>query len=314
MWQILTFIRVIIAYVLIVILIKKFTGLPSRNSRIAWQYFFCFVLSLLFAVGTKIFLGAGVDIFNKYWIIMFFIGIINSIAVYCYWHAVNISLSKTSLFTQADDLTSMMLGYLFLNEIQYFNTNLLIGVVLCFSAAAIFTLMHYQNKSNRDKSSNLALMGWVVCYSVIWGVAVFTMRYFALADVSFSSFLTSWYGGTFLGTLIILYSKNIINTIKFFIKRTSHTAATETKEKFSKKTIGKLFFLGLLLWLSMTLQYWIADLAPITVFLPIFLVSEMIFPCLVGFFLFKEIKQLTKAEIFAFAIGFIGIIAISLNF
>ena len=64
----------------------------------------------------------------------------------------------------------------------------------------------------------------------------------------------------------------------------------------------------------MVLGYWVAKLAPITVFQPIFLVSEMVFPSLVGFLIFREIKDLTTVEKIVFPLGLTGGLIIGFSF
>jgi len=64
----------------------------------------------------------------------------------------------------------------------------------------------------------------------------------------------------------------------------------------------------------MLLGYWAAKLAPITVYQPIFMVSEAVLPTLIGFIIFKEAKSLSVKEKFAFLLGLAGITAIAISF
>ena len=229
------------------------------------------------------------------------IGFFNSFGAYCHWQAIKISLSKTSLFTQTDDIIGMSLGYWLLNETKYLNTGLIFGIILCLGAASLLI----------SGESNIRLIKYVAIYSIIWGIATFLERYFAITGISFSEFLVGWYGGTLVG----------ISCILFFLKEEGLAI------KVPKKEILSVGILAIAIWLSMFLGYWAAKLAPITVFQPIFMVSEAVLPTLIGLMVFKEIKSLRvktfifhdrnytfPLEKFAFLLGFAGIIAISASY
>jgi len=155
------------------------------------------------------------------------------------------------------------------------------------------------------------MIKYIGIYSVIWGVASFLDRYFAITGISFSEFLVSWYGGTLIG----------ISCILFFFREEGLTI------KVPKKEIMGVGILAIAIWLSMFLGYWAAKLAPITVFQPIFMVSEAVLPTLIGLLLFREIKTLRvktftflgrsyafPLEKFAFLLGLAGVVAISASY
>ena len=60
--------------------------------------------------------------------------------------------------------------------------------------------------------------------------------------------------------------------------------------------------------------YWAKMLAPITVVQPIFQVSEMIFPTLIGLWIFKEAKELNAWSRMAIVLGLAGGVTIALSF
>jgi drug/metabolite transporter (DMT)-like permease len=294
-WQIIVFSRVITAHIFLPFLLKRLTGLNLSLKRLVWwQFLFCFAFSLIYALIFGFTL--------KHQLLMVAgIGFFNSLGAYCQWQAVKMSLSKTSLFTQADDIIGMSLGYWLLNETKYLTKGLVSGIVLCFGAAGLLI----------SGESNIRLIKYVGIYSVIWGVASFLERYFAITGISFSEFLVSWYGGTLIG----------ISCILFFFKEEGLTI------KVPKKEIMGVGVLAIVIWLSMYLGYWAAKLAPITVYQPIFLVSEAVLPTLIGLLIFKEIKTLRvktfifhgrsyafPIEKFAFLLGLAGITAIAISF
>lgn len=289
-WQIPVLCRLATAYIAVPILLKKIVGLPSLKRRFCWQFFFCFAFSTSYALFEGLELGLSS-------LILICMGLFNSLAAYAQWRAIKISLSKTSLFTQADDLTAMLLGSFILNETRFLSPGLIAGVLLCFGAATLIVLAKNSEKDINSKQ-NIALMKWIATYSFIWGIAIFAMRYFAVENLSFPNFLFWWYGGSFLGSLVIFFS----------------TSEKEISIQLSKKEIAGVGVLALFIWISMVLGYWGAKLAPIAVFQPIYLVSEAILPTVIGLLIFKESLILVKKEKIAYVAGITGTIIIALNY
>lgn len=280
-WYILVFSRVITAYIVVPTLIKINTGLPSVKRRLLWQYSFCLIFSIIY----MLIVGFTIQISS---ILIAGIGFITSFGTYAQWRAIDISLSKTSLFTQADDSIAIILGYWLLHETKYLNAWLFIGVVFCFIGGALLM----------NKESNFRLIRLVAFYSVIWGIASFLIRWFNLNGIQLSEFLVYFYSGTFLGALgIFLLKKDKALTIKL-----------------SFKEIRLVGLLAIFVWLSLLLAYCGAKLAPITAFQPIYLISEAIAPIIIGLWIFKERKELAKKEWLALIIGVVGIILIAYSY
>lgn len=283
-WQVIVFSRVIVGNIIGTALLKKLlqSYKIDRKKLLCWQFLFCLAFSVVYALISGF-------TFRPILCLIVGIGILNSFGAYCQWQAIDLSLSKTSLFTQADDLISLFLCYWLLNETRFLNIGLVSGLILCFGAATLLM----------SKESNVRLIKFVGIYSVIWGVAGFLKRYFAILDIPFAEFLCSWYAGSLLGALcIFFFSKGIKLTFKL------------TKKE--ARNVGIVAIAGA--WGGMVLGYWAAKLAPLTVYQPIFLVSEAVFPTLLGFYVFKEIKTLlSKREKTAFLLGFIGVVIIAFN-
>ncbi|MBU1131471.1 hypothetical protein KJ840_05030 [Patescibacteria group bacterium] len=289
-WQLVIIIYIFTSNIVTAILIKKIVSLPSKTIRQYWQYFFCVLLSLAFLIIK------GGSVATPVILIIGTLGILNSLAVFCEWRAVNISLSKTSLFAQADDIFAILLGFAFLNELKILNPLLIAGIILCFSAAIL--LLSRRSINNGFKDGNKRLLWLILGFSFIWGLTAFLMRYFALEGVTFPVFLLGWYGGSLIGTAFIYKFK--------YGKRQSRA--------LKPKEILNVFPLSFFIWVSLLLAYWVYHLAPIAIVQPIFLVTKMIFPTLVGLYFFKERKDLTSIEILAMIIGFIGGLIIALGF
>lgn len=312
-WQLAVLARIFTAHICTPVLMKKITGLPSRARRLSLQFMFCAIFSFAFAA-----MSGGLA-FNKYWLIIAGIGVVNCLAAYCQWRAVDINLSKTALFTQADDIITVSLGYIILGEAKYLNSTLAMGVALCFITSTAIVMSKYKTADKKGGNVNAKLIGWIAVYSVIWGVAVFTMRYFALNGVSFSTFLTAWYSGSYIGSLLILFLPQLAVKIATALKLKSAqnldlAVKKEIGEKLTKTGAKSVLVLSLAIWFSMFFGYHATKLAPLTVSQPIFLASEMILPALIGLWIFKELKELNMIERIAFPVGIIGGLIIGMAF
>src|SRR3989344_9413055 len=109
-WQVPVILRIVIGYLILPVLTKKIAKAPSRTRNLVWQYFLAAVFALIFAAIQ------GAELFQSRVLIVMLIGAFNAFACYCQWRAVDISLSKTSIATQWDDLITLGLGYLVLKE------------------------------------------------------------------------------------------------------------------------------------------------------------------------------------------------------
>lgn len=288
--------RVIIGYMIAPALIKKIATAPSRTRSLAWQYFFSAILALSVA------LIADANLWETRMVVVTVIGAFNAFACYCHWRAVDISLSRTSLFTQADDLICLGLGYIILGEGKFLSAWLGIGLILSLMSVFMFTFA----KTRAPKTDNAQMFKrkkwtigvWVALYSIIWGVAVFSMRYFSLQGMSLPSYIAAWYSGSYIGALAVF----LLGGKK------------EAGKPLKMAQILRVAPLSLVIWLSLMSAYWAKMLAPITVVQPICQVSEMIFPTLIGLWIFKEAKELNFWSRLAIALGLAGGTTIALSF
>lgn len=295
-WQIPVLLSIVLGHLVAPNLIKRISGVPSRARNLVWQYFMTAALAASVAVLT------GAEMWKKQVLIVAIIGAFNAFACYCHWRAVDISLSKTSLFTQADDFIAIALGYLVLHEARFLGPWLAIGVILSLGAVLWLTSAKAWAVEKKNGQSTAMrtrqLVGWVMLYSVIWGGAIFSMRYFAVGGMSLPSYIASWYGGSLIGALITF-------------------ALAGKKERGAPLTRGQILNvlpLAITIWLSLMTAYWSKSLAPITVVQPILQVTEMIFPTIIGLWIFKEAKELTNPDYLAFGMGLVGGLIIAMSF
>ncbi len=292
-WQFIIFIRIFLGNIIYPVFLKKIANKTDKVRQQFWLYFFSAVLSLGLILWTKDFA------FKPALLIIIALGVLNSAAIYFNLRAVSVSLSKSSALTQFDDIISILLGYIFLNETRFLNFTIIIGILLCLGAAMLFiNFKEIFSKDKEQSAKKLLFLKYVAGYSIIWGLVGFSMRYFSIEGVSLTEYVFSWYSGAWIGSIFLLLFRGKKAPI----------------EKVGKKGFFILFFAAFFMWLSLQLSFAAFQLAPITVIQPIFLVSELIFPVLIGLFIFKEIKQISKIEIIALLLGIIGGITIGLSF
>lgn len=277
-------------------LVKKNVMSHSKTKKFLLQFVFCAVTTGIISVvlgGFKPSHAAG---------LIFIIGFFNGLAAYCQWKAIEISLSKNSLFTFWDDIIAMSLTYTILNESEILNPILLLGIAISFLAVILFYLDDYKKKKDQEKSKtspHLFFLVYVGIYSLIWGVAVFFMKYFTLKGVGVLTFLPSWYSGAVLAAVFIRLKMR----------------ASESKDPpLILKDILAVFVLSLAIFAGLGLAFLSYEAAPLIIAQPIFLVGEMIVPALIGLYVFKEIKVFDSRQKFIFGIGILGSLIISFSF
>lgn len=293
-WHLPILLRILVANVLYQIVLKKVVHLPSRTRRLLWM----FMSSALVAWLTTLLVGHPFPGFATFGAIAL-VGCINSGAAYCQWRAIEISQSRTAVFTWADDLIAIGLGYAILSEQRYFTPSLILGVVVCVgSAIAIAFLKTRTSHKQRHYSSEMVLFGWIAAYSVVWGGAAFMMRVFGLRATSMFWFVTAWYTGSVLGAMIIRYA----------------SSEKEQGSPLTLKGFAGVFVLAMIALGSLLLMYWASMLAPITVTQPIHQVAELVFPVLVGLFVFKERQHLSRKGNLLLALSATGGLVIAFSY
>ncbi|MDO8599760.1 MAG: hypothetical protein Q7S02_06670 [bacterium] len=294
-WHVPVLARIIVGNILTQIILKKMVGLPSRARRFVWQFAFCALFGLVGVACTTTAPPRAAVL-----IAIACIGIVNSAGAWCQWRAMDISQSRTAVFTWADDLIAMGLGYAILAESKFLNWQLTIGVLVCVAASVAFPLTERWRIRGADTAPTpWSLFKWIAIYSVIWGGALFAMRYYGIKEsVPISWFCAAWYSGSLLGAICVY-------------------AFLDSKERGAPLTVRGLMSTAVLaafVGTTLALAYWSRVLAPITVVQPIQQVSEMVCPALVGLYVFKEARQLSWTGKILFAVAMIGGVLIALSF
>lgn len=309
-WQIPVILRTLVAHIFGPILLKSIVDKPSRTRYFVWQFIFTAAL----AIPAGLIFGA--EFFGPAFVAIAFIGVINAFAAYCLWRAVDVSQSLTGMTTFADDVICLALGYVLLHETKYLTPSLTIGVILALSAAIIFGFAKKYEDKGTPTPYNMFL--WIAFYSIVWGVATFTFRYFALNTVSAWTFGAGWYSGSLVGALL---------TYMLAGKK-------EAGEPLNNKQRFRMLPNALITWGALMLAYWASSFkeGAITRVQPIFQVTEMVFPTFIGlywfqvvrkvspklatryFYKFQEGKELTCLAKVAIGIGIIGGVMCALNY
>lgn len=294
-WYVPVFLRILVANGLFAVLLKLIAGKHSRIKRLLVQFLFCAVLSLVAAVAfsrlefTWLTLAIGVT------------GMASAIGAYCQWRAVDISMARNSLFTFWDDIIAMGLSIIILKEGRSLNAGIGLGILLSLAAVILFVWSNYQKQANQKEISPRFFL-YVGCYSLIWGVASFLMKYYGLHKVPVGTFLFAWYSGTVISSLGML---------AFYRPSAAERRAAAP---LKPRDIAMLAALSLCVIVSLGLSYWAYQLAPQNVVQPYFLLGEMILPTFLGLFIFYERKHLERREYAYFALAILGGILIGINF
>jgi len=281
------------------------TGNVSFRKRFALHYFFAFMLALGAAIITQS------NIITVPTAFIFLIGIFNGYGAFCQWRADQFALSTGALFAFMDDFIAITLGYAILHEAKFLNVGLGIGLALCVSAAILFAIYNYYQKKGGKGHLPWAFFQNVLSYTIIWGFATFLMRYFALEKVSIGTFVFGWYGGAFTIAVIIL----LLYTLGFIKDKEKEGEKTIEEPVLSRKAvIGMTLLAGALIFLNIVCTYWAFSLAPLTVIKPLFFVSVMVMPTIVGLMFFKEKERWKGFQKMFFLQAVIGGIIIALSF
>jgi len=289
-WQFLACLAFLYQYGLVQIAIKKIGAVEgSRTRKLVWQYFFAASLAFItMAIAGQLDLSWS-------FVIVAVIGAANAFGCYCHWRAYDISMSRTAVLSNLDDLLAIGLGYAVLGELRVLTPILTVGIVVSVTSAMVFAKIKHSN----DESSNHRLIGWVLGYTIIWGVAMFSMRFFSLQGLNIFTYIAAWYFGAWLGALFT----------RFVIM-----GCEEAGPPLTYAQRAKVLLLAVGIWTSLMLAYLMRTLVPITVIQPIQLVAELSIPTIIGLTIFGEARNMSRREMAIITAGLIGVSLIAVGF
>jgi hypothetical protein len=226
------------------------------------------------------------------------VGAGNAFGCYCQWRAYDISMSRAAMLSNFDDLVAIGLGYAVLGELSILTPVLTAGIAVSVISVMVFAISGRHNKLNNGKSV-YQLAAWVAGYTLVWGAALFSMRFFSLQGLNILTYVAAWYMGSLLGAL---FTRFVIIGKK------------EEGEPLTRVQLAKVLLLAIGIFTSLMLNYWMRMLVPITVIQPIQLVAEMSIPALIGLIFFREIRGMSRQEIVIIAFGLMGVVMIAISF
>lgn len=286
-WQFALLLLVVINTCSVVLTKVAADKIQKRSKGIFYQYLICAVLAITYAVLTgKVEMNSGLILVGA-------AGSINAFGSYFHWQASGLSLSKTVFFFPLMEVVTIALAILFLGEAVLWNNQLILGAILCFTAIWLFRL---PKKSNSDKE--ILSRKWLsvtVLMILIFGIAGFLVKLFSL-QIPSETFLMGWYLGALVGALPILMLEK------------------QNPFPVSKETILTVLPVSITIVGAMLAIYWTYQLnGPVSMVLPIRGLAITAIPALLGLFIFKERKELSRREWLGFAIGSLGVILILLR-
>lgn len=281
---------------------KDLADKGARKRALILQYLACFVS----AVAVAPFFG-WVRLDASFAIILV-IGFANGFACYCQWQAMAVSMSKNSLFTFLDDCIALMLAYTILGETRFLNPMLIAGTVMSIGVAICYAIHDYPKQVEQEKAGKLksagimrglpphTLLYYVAVYSVIWGVANFSMRYFAVEKIGAFRFLVPWYAGALIAALVVYLRRD---------RKETMPDGNPILPLEWKGLASRLGF-GVIIAACLAVEYKALEHAPQAVVQPILLVAELLVPTAIGLYWFHEREKLDAGEWKYFAFGILG--------
>ncbi len=287
LWYIPVILKVLTAHVLFPWVSKHVGMKHSIQKRNFLNFSFCALVALLWAIWR------GQLVFNETTLFIFGVGIANGLAAYCQWKAISINLSRNSLFTFFDDVIAVSLSCMILHESRFINLLSGTGIAASFLAVVFFAIRDYRKKTETGNSLIPASFYFYVgFYSVVWGVATFLMKLWGVQHISVSTFVCFWYAGAWVGSLSIFV----------YVKRYHH----QINPPFVRRDFGYVGIMGSMMMIALALGYMAYERAPQTIVQPIFLVSEMVLPALIGLWIFNERKGFRMADWFLIGLAIAG--------
>jgi len=283
-WQAYLGLYVILGFVVARFLQKKAADSVEKDKLLVHQFLF----SAILAFGFFLYAGGSFDqLWHPLVPAVMGLGVLNGAANHFHWKALRISLSKTSVLTQFDDISAIALSFVFLGEFRLLREpRLLLGMGLCFGSAWLFI----KTRQEITALHNRALLTNVLSYSLLWGTTSCAMRALALAGLPIITFLVVWYSVSLLTVGVIM-------------------ALTNRGWPGLRVPLNEALWAygaGIAIFVCMALMYTVRAIAPVTVTQPIILVSEMIIPFAIGWYAFREGKAFSIIEKLAVLVGFAG--------
>lgn len=262
-------------------LLKRFTETTPWRRSFSEVFLICGIVSFFLAsIAGERFSSAHLPIFA--------LGICTAFIAYAQWKAVAISQSKTVLFSQLGDVLGIVLGLIILHEGRYLGRVTAIGVML--SIVSAFQLSRLQKFGKSTKSDNLFPLLLII--AVGFGVSLFAYRFFShVVSVPLLSYLAAHYAGAGIGSFCVT---------TFLFGKEESESTLGVREHITSA------MLALSAMLNAGLSYLAFKYYPLSVLNPLYQVSYLLVPLLIGLFVFDERREIYRGEWIWMAIALLG--------
>lgn len=218
------------------------------------------------------------------------VGVIFALALASYFSAIKISLSQTSVLAAFHVMVAMILSALFLGEWQLFHPysvsgiKSLSGIGLSISAMWFLLVGHARGKIPTDAAWGRAILSYIL----LNGIGAFLSKAF-LTTHDVLPMLVWQSAGTVVALLVLnVWKKNWL--------------------RLSLPLIGATFVNGLTFVLGTWLFFSALQLGPLSIVMPIQILSITILVALVGLVAFREFAAFTKTKLIGTILGIAGIV------
>ncbi len=253
------------------------------------SFFICTVVALVYQYEQRHSIS-----FPQNGLLIAAIASVNATAAWLYLRAVKINLTRATLLTPVITVISLLLAVIFLGEWRLLNpTELpgacrLVGIILGIAALGCFSINRNNDKitqKSNETSATINAAGAVF----LWGVTNFLLKYFALKAIPTDQFLTAWYPGAWLASLLIFTATG----------RLRFPTTPSKKLSAPSPRLRHLILIGMLGCLTIAnlgVTYYALTLAPAVIVLSIHDLIQMGGGTLIGILLYSERQHFRRQD------------------
>lgn len=222
------------------------------------------------------------------------VGVIFAFALASYFSAIKISLSQTSVLAAFHVMVAMILSAIFLGEWQLFNPHSasgiksLSGIGLSVMAMWLLLVGHARGKIPSDAAWGRAILSYIL----LNGIGAFLSKAFLTTHDVLPMLV--WQS---IGTVVALLVLNVWNRNRL-----------SASWRIALPQIGATFVNGVTFVVATWLFFSALQLGPLSIVMPIQIVSITILVALVGLVVFHEFAAFTKTKIIGTILGIAGIV------
>jgi hypothetical protein len=227
---------------------------------------------LFFAVNVAVSLAVsaayGRPDFSALTFLIFMLGMGNAAAAVSQFRAYRESLALASLFLVVPDVVAIFLAVGLLGELRYLSAPVVAGIVMI--AGAVLAIRFDSSALSKTVSRSFWLSVGLFCF--LWGLVAFFDRFSAVSGIKAPAYLLLWYGGSFIGSLVI--------------HRVSPDA--EKHAPLSRVNVADALLFAALAWGTRLFGYLLFSLNPLVIAAPLRQIIEALVPLGVAVTVYHE--------------------------